>query len=105
MSAVMRVTAPPPIEQNRSAIKVLVVVAALAMMLAFGAWMVRRRRFGPALAFGISPTDVLIAELATLDARAANAPGTPEAQRSYEQQRAQLKDRIARALAAGQAPA
>lgn len=105
MSAVMRVTAPPPIEQNRSAIKVLVVVAALAMMLAFGAWMVRRRRSGPALAFGISPTDVLIAELATLDARAANAPATPEALRSYEQQRAQLKDRIARALAAGQAPA
>jgi hypothetical protein len=48
--------------------------------------------------------EVLIAELATLDAKFENAPPNAEQRRAHEQQRAQLKERIARALAEEHTP-
>src|SRR6185436_8293694 len=42
-SAVMRLTAPPPIARNQNAMRVLAVVMALAMLGAFGVWYTRRR--------------------------------------------------------------
>lgn len=105
-SAIVRVSAPPPIEQNRTAMLVLAVVTALAMLAALGLWFARRR--APS-AEGRGPraeSEVLIAELATLDARfERDATKSAETRAAYERERGALKDGIARALAAENAPA
>jgi hypothetical protein len=104
-ASVMRVTAPAPVERSQGAIKALVVVAALAMILGFVTWAMRRGRTAMSDPLAASVADVLIAELATLDERAAKEPLTPERRQDYEEQRAQLKGRIARALAGAGTPA
>lgn len=101
--AVMRVTAPPPIEQSLAGIRVLGIVTTLVMIVALGVWVTRRRRqTGPIshFPFPISAVDLLIAELATLDAKFETTPANDANRAAYEQQRAELKARIARALAA-----
>lgn len=96
-SAVMKVNAPPPIEQDRSAIRVLGIVTALAMLAAIGVWAARRRRTPTVQRATLGASDALIAELARLDARFEKEHATAEAQAAYEQQRAELKARIANA--------
>ncbi|MGH7679440.1 MAG: hypothetical protein ACRENU_13295 [Gemmatimonadaceae bacterium] len=103
-ASVMRVTAPPPVEQNQGAIKALVVVAALALILGFGAWAMRRGGNAVADPLAASVADVLLAELATLDARAGKELMTADERRVYEEQRALMKGRIARALAGAGTP-
>lgn len=107
-SAVMRISAPAPVGRNRSAMRVLAIVMAFAMLGAFGLWAVQRRRLAPALPRreAATETDRLVAELASLDARFEREPGDTEEMRvAYEHQRAELKGRIARALAGEQKPA
>ena len=104
-SAVMRVTAPEPVGQNRTAMLVLEIVVAAAMLSALIAWFALKRG-RPLTAEGRAPrADVLIAQLATLDA--AFDPQTANFRRRawHEQERAKLKDRIARALAEEERPA
>lgn len=105
-SAVIRLDAPPPVAQNRSAMHVLAVVVALALLGGMAAWFARRhgryahRTPHPTPAPGT--LDLLIAELATLDARfERNQNASADARASYEREREELKDRIARELAAG----
>ena len=99
-NAVMRVTAPAPVASNAGAMRVLAVVMALAMLGAIALWMLRRKRAQAAGARRVPPeSEALIAELAALDAsfdRHATMGG--EARHLYEQERARLKERIARAL-------
>jgi hypothetical protein len=101
-SAIIRVTAPAPVARNQSAMRVLAVVMALAMLGAIGVWLFTRRTSSrAAVALAVSEADRLIAELAALDAsfeRHATVGG--EARQVYEQERAMLKERIARALEA-----
>lgn len=106
--AVMLVTAPPPVVQGLAAIKVLGVVTTLIMIVALGVWVIRRRQTGPMSDVPSPPpasrvpaaVDLLIAELATLDARFEMAPANDADRAAYERQRAELKGRITRALAA-----
>jgi hypothetical protein len=100
--AVMRVSAPPPVERDLKALRVLALATALAMLIALGIWMARRKKTSPIshFPFPISTVDVLLAELSTLDARFEGAPASSAGRAAYEQQRTVLKDRIARALAA-----
>jgi hypothetical protein len=108
VSAVMRVSAPAPVAPKQSTLRVLTVVMAIAMLGAFGFWLIKRRPLltspHPAL-LGTRPlpareSDRLIAELATLDAAFERSPPSAgETRLAYEQERAQLKERIARALA------
>lgn len=109
-SAVMRVSAPSPVPRTEGTTRVLVIVMALAMLGALGAWLLSRRgrlraaAAAPAGARAPSESERLIAELATLDASFERYPTSGgEARQVYEQERAQLKDRIARALAAEEA--
>jgi hypothetical protein len=107
-SAVVKIGAPAPIEQNRSAMRVLATVVAVAMLLAIVVWFAwRRRQVAPsALRSPQSGTDRLIAELASLDARfERDAAPTAIARATYERERVALKERIARALAAENTPA
>jgi hypothetical protein len=71
------------------------------MLIAIGIWAARRKKAVPIshFLFPISAVDILIAELATLDARFESAPASSAERAAYEQQRNILKDRIARALA------
>jgi hypothetical protein len=109
-SAVMRVTAPPPIEQNQSMVRLLVAGTAIALILGFGIWFIARRpRLKPTASHLQPPasslqSNLLIAELATLDAKFEAAQPSAEQRTAHEQQRAHLKERIARALADEQAP-
>lgn len=107
-TAVIRVSAPPPVERNRSAMRVLAVVMALAMLGALFAWLYRRRNgtLRSKVQGHSSTVDLLIAELATLDARF-EKDTSPDAENraAYERQRVALKDRIARELAAEKTPA
>ena len=102
-NAVMIVTVPRAVGQNRAAMRVLAVVVALAMLGAFAVWYVRRRAFRIPSGVRHPASDVerMIAELAALDARfEKQADGHAE----YEQQRARLKAQIARALAEAPSP-
>jgi hypothetical protein len=107
-NAVIRVSAPAPVEQNRTAIRILGGLVAAGLIAGLAAWYVARRhrrqtvRFGPK---SVAVSDALIAQLATLDARYDDATATAVSRAAYEQERAQLKDRIARALAAENAAA
>jgi hypothetical protein len=98
-SAVMRITAPPPVEQNRGAIAIVGVTAAAAMLGALGFWAHRRRKVRMShVLYPISAVEPLLAQLATLDTRFERNSGTDRD--AYARQRAELKERIARALAA-----
>jgi len=107
-SAVMRVTAPAPVGQNRSAMQVLAIVMALVMLVAIGIWFSRRRATAtrtPHAQRHTPSSERIVAELALLDARfERDATKSPEARVDYEAQRAELKGRIERALAAEKTP-
>ncbi|MGH7638268.1 MAG: hypothetical protein ACREOK_11510 [Gemmatimonadaceae bacterium] len=105
--AVVRVTVPAPVSQNRSVVRMLGLAVALIMIAALATWLLRRRRATPVFASGGAPpavaqsqVDRLIADLATLDARFEREQ-TPSADMrgAYERDRADLKARIAAALA------
>lgn len=101
-SAVLRVTAPPLVERNRTAMRVLFIVMGFAMLGALAAWVARRRRQPSAYALpSTSSAERAIAELAALDARFERHPVSRE---EYESQRAALKAMIARELAAEKSP-
>ena len=106
-SAVMRVTAPPPFENNRRIMRLLASAIGFAMAAAFAIWIfVRYRRpqtFAPVAP--ASKVGALVAELAAMDARFERQPADGDARAAYERERAQLKDGIARALAEEQRPA
>lgn len=107
-SEIVRFAAPPPVAQNQAAMRVLAVVVALAMVGALAAWFVRGRTLAstPHPAPAPSTQEHLIAELAALDARfEREKPTSPDARAAYERDRAQLKDRVARALAEEKKPA
>ncbi len=97
-SAVVRVDVPVGAGQRRSAMQVLAAVMALAMAGALVHW-ARGRRRRP---FDVpAPSALLIGELAALDVRfERDAGASAEARANYERSRAELKERIANALAA-----
>jgi hypothetical protein len=109
-SAVVRLNAPAPAAQNRSAMHVLAIVVALALLGGFATWDVRRRAGMSRGTLHPTPApgtlDRLIAELATLDARFERNPSaSADVRPSYERERADLKARIERALADEKQPA
>ena len=106
-NAVVRVTVPSPVSQNSSVVLMLGLAVAVIMIAALAAWHLRRRRAAPVHASGAAHSDTpqsqvdrLIADLATLDARfeREQAPSA-EMRGAYERDRADLKSRIAAALA------
>lgn len=103
-NAVMRVSAPEPIQQTRRGLAWLGVGTAIAMLVAAVVWL--RRARGRALVIGIphSATEAerLIAEIAALDARFERSPTD---RGEYEEKRQRLKSRLATALAAEKEPA
>jgi hypothetical protein len=109
-SAAIRVSAPAPAAQNPAAMRVLAVVLALGMLGAFGVWALRRRNRQPVgVMRPASQADLLIAQLATLDAsferQQMTAGDATAARQDYERERARLKERIAAALDPGNTPA
>lgn len=106
-AAVMRIIAPPPIARNQTTVAVLAGVIALAMLAAFGLWYARRRRRWSAdiAVAPVSAVDRHVAELAALDAEFERAGSRAESRAQYEANRAELKARIARALAEEQVTA
>jgi len=108
-SAVIRVSAPRPVDPKQSEMRVLAIVMALAMAGAFAFWAARTRAARAQTAQTAPPktvVDVLITELASLDMRfeRETAP-TAETRANYERERARLKERIADALAGEKTPA
>lgn len=102
--AVMRIRAQAPSAGNAATILALAITLTIGMTVALAAWYLRRRStpVGPA----VSATDVLIAELASLDARFAKATDASADDRTrHERQRAELKTRIAQTLARESPPA
>jgi hypothetical protein len=94
----LRVRTPPPTGRTRALMRALLVTLAAAMAAAFVAW---HRRRGRAPGAALAPSDVLIAELAALDARFERRGDVSDADRArYAEDRATLKARIARALEA-----
>ena len=90
---------------RQSQLRVLAGIVAFAMALAIVVF--TRRRTGPALVSGPDPNsaDVLIGELAALDARFDRESGTEsDARTRYESERAELKAHIARRLAEEESP-
>lgn len=110
-NAVVRLTLPAPVSRNDAALRVLGVAVAAVMIVALAAWMFRRRRASAALRAAAAapaavPVEPLLAELATLDARFERQHNpTAEARASYERTRAELKARVAAALAGEKPPA
>lgn len=106
-SAVVRVNAPAPARENRAALRVLLAVLAAAMICALLLWLVKGKRATFSAGRAASrverqPSDVerLVAEIAALDARHERERQTPESRGAYERERADLKSRVAAALAA-----
>ena len=101
-SGVMRISAPPPVEQNKSTVKLLGLTTAGAMLLAIALWGFRKRRSVSISHFpsSISAVDVQLAEIATLDSRYDDATATPDQRAQYRQRRSQLKAQLTSALAA-----
>ena len=105
-AAVIRVNAPPPVGQHQGTLRVLAIVIALAMLGALGVWVARKRRVEetPVTSRASSAAERLIGELAALDSRfEKDASGLNRD--DYARQRADLKGRIERALAAEKASA
>lgn len=102
-NAVMRVTAPEPVQRTRRGLAWLGVGTAFVMLLAAILWL---RRSGEGIrvsrARGPSESELLIAQLAALDARFERAPGDRS---SYDAKRSELKAQLTRALAAEKEPA
>ena len=100
-SGVLRISAPPPVEQSKTTVRILAVATGAAMLVAIALWAGQRHR--RPLSGGRSPVsaiDLQIAEIATLDARFDPATATADERARYEQRRAQLKSQLASALAA-----
>lgn len=113
-SVVVRIDVPAPVVRNRGAIVIVGVASTSVMLLALALWAKRRRgrpmfdaRY-PVSDTGrpMSAVEPLFAQLATLDARFERNTVADEAVRdAYTRERAALKERIARALAAENRPA
>lgn len=102
-SGVMRINAPPPVEQNQATVKVLGFATAAAMLVAIAIWASRRKRSHVSdVGYAMSAVDIQIAELATLDSRFDEKTATPEQRKQYQQRRSRLKSQLASALAAEQ---
>jgi hypothetical protein len=101
-SGVMRVKAPPPVEQNKATVSILGVGTAVAMLVGLAVWASGKRSRSPVddVRFPTSAANVLIAELATLDSRFNEATATAEQRAQYEQRRSRLKAELAKTLAA-----
>lgn len=108
-SAVLKIGAPAPVESNRSAMRTVSIIVAMTMAGAMLTWVGLRRRKRTSDVVGdaadarrmTSDLNVLIAELATLDARhERDTHANAEARSRHERERADLKERIRRALAA-----
>jgi hypothetical protein len=104
-NAVMRVTAPEPVQKTRRGLAWLGVGTAFVMLLAAVLWL-RRSGRGIVVTSGArsraTESERLIAELAALDARFER---TPSDRASYDATRAELKSQLTRALAAEKDPA
>lgn len=106
-NAVVRVTVPAPVSQNRSVVWVLGAAVAVIMLAALAIWLLRRRRAAPMHTPGgahpattQSQVDRLIADLATLDARFEREQNpSADTRAAYQRDRAHLKSRIVAALA------
>jgi len=104
-SAVIRVSAPPPIGQHRTALFALAGLLALAMLGAFGVWFARPRFRPSNIPHPTSTVESLIARMAAMDARFERAkPEAADERAAYVHQRALLKEQIAAALAAEKQP-
>ncbi len=103
---VMQIKAPTPSTGNRTVILIIAVMLAVGLSLAFAVWFSRRSRNPVGTAAGASRADVLLAELASLDARIARTPeATGEERAAFDRQRAELKAQVAQMLAAESSPA
>jgi hypothetical protein len=103
---VMTIKAQPPSSGNSTALLIVVVTLAVAASVAFAVWYSRRPARPSSTGVRASQSDMLLAELASLDARYAKNAGASAAEREqYERQRADLKERVARALAGKSSPA
>ena len=108
-NAVVRIDAPSPTGQNRWPMRVLAIVVALALLGGLVAWFAKRRtvsrRSVPEAIAAPSSVDDLIRELATLDSRfERETDASVDRRDAYQRERAELKERIARALAASKEP-
>jgi hypothetical protein len=104
--AVMRIKAQAPSAGRFANILALALVIALGMSLAFAVWYARHKSASSPASPTLSASDVLVAELASLDTRFAKlaSPDADERAR-HELQRAELKARIASVLARESPPA
>jgi hypothetical protein len=110
-SAVVRITVPDVTTSVRPVLQLVTALLLAAMIVALGAWIVRRR--GNAATARIAAvqvprvdSDVLVAEIAALDVRFERiASPTAEERAAYEQRRAALTSRLSRALAEEKQPA
>jgi hypothetical protein len=103
-AALMRIKAQAPSEGNTAAILALAIVLTVGMSGALAVWYSRRRvvASGP----GLSSSDVLVARLASLDAKfEKQPPSNAEERAKHERARADLKARIAETLARESSPA
>ena len=104
-SAVMRVSAPEPIQRTRRGLLWLGLGVAATLLLGALIWLGRNRKRiraasgGPR---GAGESERLIAQIAALDAQFER---TPSDRASYDARRAELKSQLARALAAEKEPA
>jgi hypothetical protein len=103
-NAVMRVTAPEPVQRTRRGLAWLGVGTAAVMLIAAMIWLNRNRR-GIRVANGQRPrereSESLIAQIAALDAQFERAPSD---RANYDAKRAALKSQLARALAVEKEP-
>jgi hypothetical protein len=103
-NAVMRVTAPEPVQRTRRGLAWLGVGTAAVMLIAAMIWL-RRNRRGIRVANGQRPrereSESLIAQIAALDAQFERAPSD---RANYDAKRAALKSQLARALAVEKEP-
>jgi hypothetical protein len=107
-NAVVRIEIPSPVGQNPWPMRVLAVAVALAMAAALFIWFTKLRRRQVMIS---RPTpvagalDILIHDLAALDANFERERDVSADRRdAYQRERAELKDRIARVLAAEKEP-
>jgi len=103
-NAVVRIEATAPPGQNRWALRILAIVVGLALLAGLLFWRVRQgavlRRSTRDPEAAPNSLDQLIRELASLDSRfERDTNASVEKRDAYDRERAQLKDRISRALA------
>ena len=103
-NAVMRVTAPEPVQKTRRGLAWLGVGTAFVMLLAAVLWLTRNARAVRSRGAGrpsVNESERLVAEIAALDAQFERAPSD---RATYDAKRAQLKSQLARALAVEKEP-